>query len=82
VPHLRKRMLGEFQRRNYSESTARCYPQTYLFPGTVNGWRAEVPISANAVWLACRQTAKAAGITKPLSPHTPQLRHPSPGSRS
>ena len=48
-------------------------PQTYLFPGTVNGWRADVPISANAVWLACRQAAQAAGITKPLSPHT--LRH-------
>jgi len=48
-------------------------PQTYLFPGTVNGWRADVPISANAVWLACRQAAEAAGINKPLSPHT--LRH-------
>jgi hypothetical protein len=47
--------------------------QTYLFPGTVNGWRADVPISANAVWLACRQAAQAAGINKPLSPHT--LRH-------
>jgi hypothetical protein len=23
-------------------------PQTYLFPGTVNGWRADVPISANS----------------------------------
>jgi integrase/recombinase XerD len=48
-------------------------PQTYLFPGTVNGWRADVPISANAIWLACRQAAEAAGISKPLSPHT--LRH-------
>jgi integrase/recombinase XerD len=48
-------------------------PQTYLFPGTVNGWRADVPISANAVWLACRQAAEAAGINKLLSPHT--LRH-------
>jgi len=48
-------------------------PQTYLFPGTVNGWRADVPISANAVWLACRQAAEAAGINKPFSPHT--LRH-------
>jgi site-specific recombinase XerD len=36
----------------------------------VNGWRADVPISANAVWLACRQAAEAAGITKPISPHT------------
>jgi integrase len=48
-------------------------PQTYLFPGTVNGWRADVPISANAVWPACRQAAEAAGIIKPLSPRT--LRH-------
>jgi integrase/recombinase XerD len=32
-----------------------------------------VPISPNAVWLACRQAARAAGISKHLSPHT--LRH-------
>jgi hypothetical protein len=75
-------MLEGLQRRNYSESTARCYPQTYLFPGTVNGWRADVAISANAVWLACRQAAEAAEIAEPLSPHTPQFCHPSPGSRS
>jgi integrase/recombinase XerD len=48
-------------------------PQTFLFPGTVNGSRADVPITPNAVWLACRQAAQAAGINKPLSPHT--LRH-------
>jgi integrase len=48
-------------------------PQTYLFPGTVNGWRADVPISPNTVWLACRQAATAAGITKRFSPHS--LRH-------
>ena len=48
-------------------------PRTFLFPGTVKGWRADVPITSNIVWLACREAAKAAGITKHLSPHT--LRH-------
>lgn len=48
-------------------------PRTFLFPGTVKGWRADVPITSNIVWLGCRQAAKAAGITKHLSPHT--LRH-------
>jgi integrase len=35
-------------------------PKTYLFPGTVNGWRADVPISPNTFWLACRPAAQAA----------------------
>jgi site-specific recombinase XerD len=48
-------------------------PKTYLFPGTVDHRRADVPISPNIVWYACRQAARAAGITKRLSPHT--LRH-------
>jgi len=47
--------------------------QNFLFPGTVHGWRADVPITANNVWLACRQAALAANIRKRLSPHT--LRH-------
>jgi integrase/recombinase XerD len=46
-------------------------PKTYLFPG--RGQRAEVPISTNIVWLACRQAAQRAGINKRLSPHS--LRH-------
>ena len=46
-------------------------PNTYLFPG--RGKRADVPISANTVWLACRQAAQQAGINKRLSPHS--LRH-------
>jgi len=46
-------------------------PKTYLFPG--RGQRADVPISANMVWLACRQAALRAGIDKRLSPHS--LRH-------
>jgi len=48
-------------------------PKTYLLPGTVDHRRADVPITSNIVWLACRDAAKAAGITKHLSPHT--LRH-------
>jgi site-specific recombinase XerD len=48
-------------------------PTTYLFPGTVKRVRVDVPISANSVWLACRQAAQAAGISKRISPHS--LRH-------
>jgi site-specific recombinase XerD len=48
-------------------------PKTFLFPGTVKGLRADVPITPNVVWLACRQAAQAAGIRKHLSPHS--LRH-------
>jgi integrase/recombinase XerD len=48
-------------------------PKKVLFPGTVKGWRADVPISPNTVWLACQQAARAAGISKHLSPHS--LRH-------
>jgi integrase/recombinase XerD len=50
-------------------------PKTYLFPGTVHHRRADVPITANIVWLACRQAAKAAGIAKRTHPHS--LRHSS-----
>jgi hypothetical protein len=35
--------------------------------------RADVPISVNSVWLACRQAAQAAGISKRISPDS--LRH-------
>jgi integrase len=45
-------------------------PTTFLFPGTVKGVRADVPISPNTVWLACQQAAQRAGITKRLSPHS------------
>jgi integrase/recombinase XerD len=48
-------------------------PTTFLFPGTVKGLRADVPITPNVVWLACRKAAQRAGITKRLSPHS--LRH-------
>jgi len=48
-------------------------PKTYLFPGTVNNWRADVPITTKVPWEACREAAQRAGITKHVSPHT--LRH-------
>lgn len=48
-------------------------PKTYLFPGTVKHWRADVPISSKVAWYACRQAAQRAGIQKAVSPHT--LRH-------
>jgi site-specific recombinase XerD len=48
-------------------------PKTYLFPGTVKGWRADVPITEKIVWQAVNEAAKRAGITKHVSPHS--LRH-------
>ena len=48
-------------------------PRTYLFPGYENYRRSDVPISAKAVWHACRQAAKRAGFERKLSPHS--LRH-------
>jgi len=48
-------------------------PKTYLFPGTVSGLRADVPISDKMPWHACREAAHRAGITKRVAPHT--LRH-------
>jgi len=48
-------------------------PQTYLFPGTVKGWRTDQPITSKVVWEACREAAQRAGITKRVSPHL--LRH-------
>jgi site-specific recombinase XerD len=48
-------------------------PKTWLFPGTVKNWRADVPISDKIPWHACREAAQRAGIKKHVSPHT--LRH-------
>lgn len=48
-------------------------PKTYLFPGTVKNWRADVPITDKVPWLACREAAQRAGLGKHVSPH--QLRH-------
>ena len=48
-------------------------PKTYLFPGTVNGSRADKPITAKMLWEACQEAARRAGIAKPVAPHL--LRH-------
>jgi integrase/recombinase XerD len=48
-------------------------PKTYLFPGTVNNWRADVPITPKVVWMAVNEAGKRAGISKPVAPHL--LRH-------
>ena len=48
-------------------------PKTFLFPGTVNGSRADKPITPKMLWAACREAAQRAGITKPVRPHL--LRH-------
>ena len=48
-------------------------PQTYLFPGTRNGWRADKPLTGRVIWEAVRSAARQAGIDKHVSPHT--LRH-------
>jgi len=50
-------------------------PKTYLFPGTLNGWRADKPITAKVVWEAVQQAARKAGIEKRVTPH--MLRHAS-----
>jgi integrase/recombinase XerD len=39
----------------------------------LNNWRAGVPINHKVVWLAVKEAAERAGITKRVSPHT--LRH-------
>jgi integrase len=33
-------------------------PQTYLFPGTVKNWRADVPITEKIIWTATAEAAK------------------------
>jgi len=48
-------------------------PQTYLFPGTQDGWRADRPITTKPIWEAVRLAAQRARIDKPVTPHT--LRH-------
>ena len=48
-------------------------PKTYLFPGTVNGSRADKPITDKMLWAACQEAAQRAGITKTVYPHL--LRH-------
>jgi site-specific recombinase XerD len=50
-------------------------PNTWLFPGMINNWRADVPIDTKVVWEAVRQARTRAGIQKRATPHT--LRHAS-----
>jgi site-specific recombinase XerD len=48
-------------------------PQTYLFPGTRHGWRADAPITSKVVWDAVQYAVRKAGLQKRVTPHT--LRH-------
>jgi integrase/recombinase XerD len=48
-------------------------PKTWLFPGTIAGWRADKPITPKVVWDACRTAAERAGLEKRVSAHV--LRH-------
>ena len=48
-------------------------PKTYLFPGQPGKRGSDVPLTAKAVWHACRGAVRRAGIQKKISPHS--LRH-------
>jgi len=48
-------------------------PKTWLFPGTIDGWRADKHITPKVVWDACQSAAERAGIEKRVSAHL--LRH-------
>jgi integrase/recombinase XerD len=48
-------------------------PKTWLFPGTIAGWRADKPITPKVVWDACQSAAARAKIPKRVSAHV--LRH-------
>ena len=48
-------------------------PKTWLFPGTVDHRRADVPITEKMTWAAAQKAAQRAGIKKRVSPHI--LRH-------
>ena len=48
-------------------------PKTWLFPGTIAGWRADKPITPKVVWDACQSAAKRAHLEKRVSAHL--LRH-------
>ncbi|HEX4166643.1 MAG TPA: tyrosine-type recombinase/integrase [Bryobacteraceae bacterium] len=45
-------------------------PKTWLFPGMINNWRADVPIDTKVVWEAVRQARTRAGIQKRVTPQT------------
>ena len=48
-------------------------PRFYLFPSRSHRRRPDQPISDKAVWIACTEAARRAGISKRVTPHT--LRH-------
>ena len=48
-------------------------PKACLFLGTLNGSRADKPITTKVLWAACREAAQRAGIAKAVRPHL--LRH-------
>lgn len=48
-------------------------PKTWLFPGTIAGWRADKPITPKVVWDACQFAATRAQIETRVSAHV--LRH-------
>jgi site-specific recombinase XerD len=48
-------------------------PKTWLFPGTIAGWRADKPITPKVVWDACQSAATRAQLEKHVSAHV--LRH-------
>lgn len=48
-------------------------PKTWLFQGKVTNREADAPITKKAVFFACRNAARRAGISKKVSPHS--LRH-------
>jgi integrase/recombinase XerD len=48
-------------------------PQTWLFPGTVDNWRADKPITKRVLWNAVVIAAERAGLRKRVSPHL--IRH-------
>ena len=48
-------------------------PKLYLFPTRSYRRRPDQPISDKAVWIACTEAARRAGISKRVTPHT--LRH-------
>jgi site-specific recombinase XerD len=39
-------------------------PKTWLFPGTIQNWRADKPITPKVVWDACRDAARRAQLEK------------------
>ena len=57
-------------------------PKTWLFPGTIQNWRADKPITPKVVWDACRDaaTARPAGETG-LSPISCGIRTPRTSSK-